>query len=94
MTACSAASAFGLMTLADVAPLTLDLENKSKNRYINMAANGLPTHLNAHHMVTTKQTVSEWRLCSPPTAGLEEKDVLAVTPPVPSEANITGDALV
>lgn len=30
--ACSASSAFGLITRADVAPLTLDLENKSKNR--------------------------------------------------------------
>lgn len=64
LNSCSDTLAFGLITRADVAPPTLDLENKSKNRDVNTAANGLPTHLNAHHMVTRKQTVSEWRLCS------------------------------
>lgn len=54
----SGTSIFSLTSLADVAPLTLDLEMKAKID-TNMVAS-------AHHMVPGKQTVSEWCLCSPP----------------------------
>lgn len=54
----SGTSIFSLTSLADVAPLTLDLEMKAKMD-TNMVAS-------AHHMVPGKQTVSEWCLISPP----------------------------
>lgn len=80
----SGTSIFSLTSLADVAPLTLDLEMKAKID-TNMVAS-------AHHMVPGKQTVSEWYLF--PTIRLEGADILAVTPPVLPAPNITRDALV